>query len=108
VPADVKQARLMQLQSTIDALYRAASAAMVGTRQLVLVTGPAAKDGGELAARTANNRVVNFAGPKSLIGSYADVTIAHAYPHSLRGTLDPSNGFPSDAPSAQNATNQAM
>jgi tRNA-2-methylthio-N6-dimethylallyladenosine synthase len=72
------------------------------------VTGTSSKDPGELAARTANNRVVNFAGTKSLIGSYADVVITRAFPHSLRGALEPANGFPSLAPSAHNATNQAM
>ena len=41
----------------------------------------------ELAARTDNNRVVNFAGDASLIGSYADVTITAALRHSLRGEL---------------------
>ena len=87
VPADVKQARLMQLQATVDAHYRAASLAMVGTRQRVLVTGASTKNGGELAARTANNRVVNFAGDPRLIHSYADVAITEALPHSLRGEL---------------------
>ena len=108
VPHDVKQARLLQLQTKIDGLYRAASEAMVGTRQRVLVTGTSSKDGSELAARTANNRVVNLAGDLSLVGSYADVVITRAYPHSLRGALEPSNGFPSNAPSAHNATNQAL
>ena len=88
VPPDVQQARLMRLQALLDSQYRAYSAAMAGTRQRVLVTGPAVKDPRELAARTANNRVVNFAGDPSLIGTYAEVTIAAALPHSLRGVLD--------------------
>jgi tRNA-2-methylthio-N6-dimethylallyladenosine synthase len=88
VPDDVKQARLRQLQGRVDAQYRAHSAAMVGTRQRVLVTGRAARGEGELAARTANNRVVNFAGDaQALVGRYVDVDIAAALPHSLRGTL---------------------
>jgi len=53
----------------------------------VLVTGRAAKNESELAARTQNNRVVNFAGDPALIGSYAEVVIAAALPHSLRGEL---------------------
>ena len=107
VPHEVKQVRLVKLQAAIDALYQSASEAMVGTRQRVLVTGTSSKNGSELAARTANNRVVNFAGDTALVGSYADVVITRAYPHSLRGALEPSNGFPSAAPSAHNATNQA-
>ena len=39
-----KQARLQRLQALLDAQYRAHSAAMVGTRQRVLVTGRAVKD----------------------------------------------------------------
>ena len=48
---------------------------MVGTRQRVLVTGPAARIARELAARTDNNRVVNFAGDAASIGRYVDVDI---------------------------------
>jgi tRNA-2-methylthio-N6-dimethylallyladenosine synthase len=51
------------------------------------VTGRAVKDAGELAGRTANNRVVNFAGEARLIGTYTEVTITAALPHSLRGEL---------------------
>jgi tRNA-2-methylthio-N6-dimethylallyladenosine synthase len=87
VPAEEKQARLARLQAQLDAQYRVYSAAMVGTHQQVLVTGPAAKNPRELAARTANNRVVNFAGDAALIGTYAEVTISAALPHSLRGEL---------------------
>ena len=58
---------------------------MVGTTQRVLVTGHARKDARELAARTAHNRVVNFAGPADLIGDFAEVRISAALPNSLRG-----------------------
>ncbi|HZQ63466.1 MAG TPA: tRNA (N6-isopentenyl adenosine(37)-C2)-methylthiotransferase MiaB [Casimicrobiaceae bacterium] len=87
VDAEVKQARLSRLQALLDAQYRAYSDAMVGTLQRVLVTGVAVKNSAELAARTANNRVVNFAGAHPLIGSYVDVRISAALPHSLRGEL---------------------
>jgi tRNA-2-methylthio-N6-dimethylallyladenosine synthase len=85
VAPDVKQARLERLTALLDAQYRAYSDAMVGTRQRVLVTGPAVKDADELQARTETNRVVNFAGERSLVGRYVDVTITAALPHSLRG-----------------------
>jgi tRNA-2-methylthio-N6-dimethylallyladenosine synthase len=87
VPDDVKKARLARLQARLDAQYAAASAAMVGSRQRVLVTGHAARDPRELAARTDNNRVVNFAGDASIIGSYVDVVVTRALPHSLRADL---------------------
>ena len=89
VPHEVQQRRLVALQAKLEAQYGQRSAAMVGTRQRVLVTGRAAKDAGELAARTENNRVVNLAGDAALIGTYALATITAAHPHSLRGELVP-------------------
>jgi tRNA-2-methylthio-N6-dimethylallyladenosine synthase len=86
-PQPVRQARLERLQALLESQYRACSEAMVGTRQRVLVTGRAAKNASELAARTENNRVVNLAGDSALIGSYAEVKISAAHPHSLRGEL---------------------
>jgi tRNA-2-methylthio-N6-dimethylallyladenosine synthase len=87
IAGDVKKARLARLQALLDAQYRAASEAMVGTRQRVLVTGHAAKDARELAARTDNNRVVNFAGDAADIGRYVDVVVTRALPHSLRAEI---------------------
>ena len=89
VPRERAQARLERLQSAIDAHYREASMAMVGTRQRVLVTGSAARDRRELAARTDNNRVVNFAGDPRLAGTYVDVVVTSALAHSLRAELAP-------------------
>jgi tRNA-2-methylthio-N6-dimethylallyladenosine synthase len=87
VPHADKQARLERLQALLEAQYRVNSDAMVGTRQRALVTGHAAKDVRELAARTENNRVVNLPGAAQLIGTYVDVRITAAHPHSLRGEL---------------------
>ena len=89
VPRDVAQARLARLQALLETQYAAVSAAMVGSRQRVLVTGRAAKDARELAARTENNRVVNMPGDPALIGTYVDARITAALPHSLRGELVP-------------------
>jgi tRNA-2-methylthio-N6-dimethylallyladenosine synthase len=89
VAPDVQQARLVRLQALLDGQYRNYSEAMVGTRQRVLVTGHALKDPRELAARTDNNRVVNFAGDAASIDHYVDVDITAALPHSLRGQLTP-------------------
>ena len=84
-PAEVKLQRLQRLQARIEAQARAISAAMVGSRQRVLVEGHARKDASELSGRTANNRVVNFPGDARLIGRFVDVDIVSALPHSLRG-----------------------
>ena len=53
---------LRALQALVDAQYRAQSAAMVGTRQRVLVTGRAVRARANCRAAPDNNRVVNFAG----------------------------------------------
>jgi len=87
VPLDEKRARLGALQARLDAQYRVHSEAMIGTRQRVLVTGRAARNARELAARTDNNRVVNFAGDAALVGTFVDIRVTSAQPHSLRGEL---------------------
>jgi tRNA-2-methylthio-N6-dimethylallyladenosine synthase len=87
VPQEVKQARLRRLQEQLDGQARAVSARMVGTVERALVEGPSKKNPLELCARTANNRVVNFPGSESLLGSYVDVRITEARAHSLRGEL---------------------
>jgi tRNA-2-methylthio-N6-dimethylallyladenosine synthase len=86
-PQAVKLARLARLQKRLQELAEGYSAAMVGTRQRVLVEGPSKKDAAELAGRTDNNRVVNFAGPARLAGHFVDVIITKALPHSLRGEV---------------------
>ena len=97
VPREVAQARLERLQATIEATYRDNSAAMVGSVQRVLVTGRAAKGAGELAGRTPNNRVVNFAGDEALVGTYVDLVVTQAHPHSLRGAVHRANGLADSA-----------
>jgi tRNA-2-methylthio-N6-dimethylallyladenosine synthase len=87
VPHTTAQTRLERLQTLIDAQYRAHSERMVGATERVLVTGPAARSGSELAGRTENNRVVNFRGAAELIGSYVELRIDAARAHSLRGEL---------------------
>ncbi|MBK1730485.1 tRNA (N6-isopentenyl adenosine(37)-C2)-methylthiotransferase MiaB [Thiococcus pfennigii] len=87
VPLEVKQARLARLQQQINTQAQALSRRMVGTRQRILVEGPARKDPRQLAGRTENNRVVNFSGPDHLVGQFVDLTITEALPNSLRGAL---------------------
>jgi len=84
---ETKLARLQALQQKIEEQARAISAALVGTTQRVLVDGASRRNSGELAGRTDNNRVVNFAGSKELIGDFVDVAITAALPHSLRGEI---------------------
>ncbi len=86
-PMEIKKARLHRLQARIQQMAQAISESMVGSRQRILVEGPSRKNPRELAGRTENNRVVNFAGPASLMGQMVDVDITGALAHSLRGRL---------------------
>lgn len=86
-PQTVKLERLQRLQARLDAQASMISQRMVGSRQRVLVDGNARRDAAELAARTDNNRVVNFTGPRDLVGNFADVAITGAMAHTLRGEL---------------------
>jgi tRNA-2-methylthio-N6-dimethylallyladenosine synthase len=89
-PHEVKLARLQRLQAQIDANTRKTSAAMVGSVQRILVEGPSKKGQGELAGRSENNRVVNFAPGElgeTLIGQLVDVRITESLDYSLRGDL---------------------
>jgi tRNA-2-methylthio-N6-dimethylallyladenosine synthase len=55
--------------------------------QRVLVEKPSKRDPRQLAGRTENMRWVNFDGPSSLLGRFADVIVTEAMPNSLRGRL---------------------
>jgi tRNA-2-methylthio-N6-dimethylallyladenosine synthase len=88
-PAE-KSARLSQLQKRIDELFLGYSKAMVGNVERVLVEGASKKNKTELAARTENNRVINFPGGPNgdrLIGHYVDVKVTEAVAHTLRGEI---------------------
>ena len=87
VPHETKQRHLQVLQSRIAQFNREYTAQMVGTTQRVLVERPSTKDPKQLAGRTDNNRWVNFDGPASLMGQFADVVITENMPNSLRGRL---------------------
>ncbi|HPR06224.1 MAG TPA: tRNA (N6-isopentenyl adenosine(37)-C2)-methylthiotransferase MiaB [Denitromonas sp.] len=87
VPHTEKLAWLSRLQKRIDEQSQAISQAMVGSVQRVLVEGISKKSTEELAARTDNNRVVNFVGNPRLIGQFVNLTITSALPHSLRGDI---------------------
>ena len=89
VPESTKKAWLQRLQAKIRQQAEEISAAMVGTTQRVLVMSEAKKGLNQLAARTENNRVVNFHGDEQLIGEFVQVQITEALPNSLRGNLVP-------------------
>ena len=80
-----KLARLQRLQAQIQTQADAIAQRMVGSVQRVLVEGASRRRSEQLAGRTGNNRVVNFAGGDELIDRYVDVRITSRAAHSLRG-----------------------
>jgi tRNA-2-methylthio-N6-dimethylallyladenosine synthase len=86
-PAAVKQQRLARLQAAINDNARRIAQGMLGSVQRVLVEGPSRKNPDELTGRTENMRYVNFAGPRRLIGQFADVVVTEVMSNSLRGRI---------------------
>ena len=86
-PPAVKSARLARLQKRIDELEADVSQAMLGTVQRVLVEGISKKSPNELAARTDNNRIVNFPGQLASSRGMVNVRITEVVRHTLRGEL---------------------
>ncbi len=86
-PAEVKSERLARLQKRIDELEAVVNNAMIGTVQRVLVEGVSKKNPNELAARTDNNRIVNFPGRLETAHGMVNVRITQTVRHTLRGEL---------------------
>ncbi len=87
VPAEIKQQRLHLLQERIRHFDDRFRESFVGTTQSVLVERPSRRGGGQMAGRVSANRVVNFDGPESLAGHFADILITESAANSLRGRL---------------------
>jgi tRNA-2-methylthio-N6-dimethylallyladenosine synthase len=101
VPEEVKSARLAELLELVEAQGRAHLAALVGTRQKVLVEGRS-KTGNSFEGRTDRNEIVHVETPAphastgaprdpgaELVGEEVRVDIARANKHSLVGVLAP-------------------
>lgn len=78
--------RIMRLQERQREISLEANRALEGRVMKILVEGPA-KRGEMISGRTDSNKVVNFAGPRSLIGRTAPVLIVKAWTNSLQGRL---------------------
>ena len=86
VPEEVKSARLIRLQALQDELTLAAHTRLVGQVQEVLVEGLSKRDPSQLSGRLRTNQVVNFSGPRELLGSLTPVALTEARSHSLKGS----------------------
>jgi tRNA-2-methylthio-N6-dimethylallyladenosine synthase len=87
VPEEVKTERLARLQYLLNDLTRQAHARLVGQTAEVLVEGGSKRSPLELSGRLRTNQVVNFTGPRELVGQLVRLNICEAHPHSLKGQL---------------------
>ncbi len=94
IPEAVKAERLARLQALLSELTLAAHRRLVGQVGEVLVEGASKRGGEELSGRLRTNEVVNFAGPRHLVGRLAQVELTEAHPHSLKGrwVAEPADG----------------
>ena len=87
IPLETKKERLTVLQNQIMQHTTHISNTMINTVEPVLVYALSKKSNDELAGRTENNRVVNFPGPKNLIGKIVNVRFTQSRMNTLRGEL---------------------
>ncbi|WP_413381462.1 tRNA (N6-isopentenyl adenosine(37)-C2)-methylthiotransferase MiaB [Alkalihalobacillus sp. 1P02AB] len=87
VPDKVKRERLARLNALVNEISAKKNLEYQGKVVEVLVEGESKKNPDVLAGRTRTNRLVNFRGPKSVIGTIVYVKINDAKTWSLSGEL---------------------
>jgi tRNA-2-methylthio-N6-dimethylallyladenosine synthase len=87
VPEEVKQKRLLILQSLQRKISDGKNRAWEGRVAEVLAEGPSKAGAEEKTGRTRTNRIVNFPGVSVSPGSLVRVKIKKALAHSLRGEI---------------------
>lgn len=88
VPLETKKQRLSILQTRLLQQARDISESMIGTQEMVLVTGRSKKNPEELTGRTECNRIVNFKGSPESVGTLVSVTLTEVRTNSMRGILE--------------------
>ena len=87
LPQEVRLERLTRLNGLQDGITLSLNKELVGRTVPVLVDGPAPKGEGLLQGRTPTDKVVLFAGEKSLIGQFADIRVTEAESWCLHGEM---------------------
>ncbi|CAM3744072.1 tRNA (N6-isopentenyl adenosine(37)-C2)-methylthiotransferase MiaB [Alkalicoccus chagannorensis] len=87
VPHEVKKQRLARLNAIVNELSAEKNKACEGQVVEVLVEGESKKNPDILSGRTRTNRLVNFAAPKSAVGTLVHVEITEAKTWSLNGRV---------------------
>ena len=87
VPAEVKQRRLLEVQTLQKSIQTEFHKGLIGRTERVLCTGRSKKDPGTYAGRNEGSQVVNFQAAEDCLGRFVDVRITSSGPYSLRGEL---------------------
>lgn len=87
VPMEVKRERLARLNALVNEISAKKNLAYQDQIVEVLVEGESKKNPDVLAGRTRTNRLVNFTGPKSVIGEIVYVKVTEAKTWSLTGEM---------------------
>ena len=87
VKIETKIKRLEKLKDLVKKQSVEFSKNMVGRKETVLVEGISVKRDSELFGRSNNNKIINFAGTKDLIGQFVDIKITELRTNTLHGNL---------------------
>lgn len=87
VPENIKHKRFDRLKELFEKQTEENNKKYVGTIQKVLVEGTSKNNEEMLTGRTDSNKIVNFEGPKDLIGNLIDVKIESDHLWYLKGEI---------------------
>ncbi len=87
IPDEVKSERFNRLKELCDGMTEELMNKYVGTVQKILVEGESKTNKEMLTGRTTSSRIVNFQGPKDLIGKEVKVKITSQHVWYLKGEL---------------------
>ncbi len=87
IPEDVKHKRFDRLKALVESQIDENNKKYVGTIQKVLVEGKSKNNDEMLTGRTDSNKVVNFEGDESLIGSMTNLEIVSEHMWYLKGKI---------------------
>ncbi|MDU0332848.1 tRNA (N6-isopentenyl adenosine(37)-C2)-methylthiotransferase MiaB [Paenibacillus sp. 3LSP] len=87
VPMEVKKARLMKLNDTLNEFSRNSNEALRGQIVEVLVEGESKNNAHMLSGRTRTNKLVHFEGSTELIGTFVQVEITDPMTWYIKGKL---------------------
>ncbi|WP_058307742.1 tRNA (N6-isopentenyl adenosine(37)-C2)-methylthiotransferase MiaB [Gracilibacillus massiliensis] len=87
IPMEVKKERLQRLNALVNKQSAEAMEQYLGQTVKVLVEGESKKDPEVLSGYTERNKLVNFRGPKSIIGEIVEVKIVNTKTWTLDGEM---------------------